>query len=230
MTLPTLIQKHQEKAKVTALKKFYSTISQAFQFAVMEHGTPDQWGMTLDSSEILLKYIQPQMKFLKICTVGEKCHPAEKLFLRKGTVFNNLFNPKNKQRFSAVLPDGMIMNTYIQNPDCNAVYASGKYLENVCGEYIVDVNGGKGPNKYGDDLFIFTVTKYGIIPNGAQIFENNTSDGSNPRYNPKYYRFDSGCLSSEAEGWGCSAWVIYNENMDYWHCDDLSWDGKKKCK
>lgn len=30
-------------------------------------------------------------------------------------------------------------------------------------------------------------------------------------------------------GGGCTAWVIFNENMDYLHCDDLSWNGKTKC-
>ncbi len=27
----------------------------------------------------------------------------------------------------------------------------------------------------------------------------------------------------------CAAWVIYNENLDYLHCNDLAWDGKTKC-
>lgn len=31
-------------------------------------------------------------------------------------------------------------------------------------------------------------------------------------------------------GYGCAALVIYNENMDYLYCDDLSWNGKKQCK
>jgi hypothetical protein len=30
-------------------------------------------------------------------------------------------------------------------------------------------------------------------------------------------------------GYACTAWVIYNENMDYLHCDDLNWGGKTKC-
>lgn len=28
----------------------------------------------------------------------------------------------------------------------------------------------------------------------------------------------------------CAAWVLYNENMDYLHCDDLSWGKKTRCK
>lgn len=35
---------------------------------------------------------------------------------------------------------------------------------------------------------------------------------------------------SNLNGYGCTAWVIYNENMDYTRCNNLSWDGKLKCK
>ena len=36
--------------------------------------------------------------------------------------------------------------------------------------------------------------------------------------------------SSTANGYGCAAWVMYNENMDYLYCNDLSWNGKHKCR
>lgn len=235
MTMPTLIQKQQEKAKVTALKKFYSTISQAYQFAVMEHGTPDLWGLSLGNSENMLKYLQPQMKFIKFCRAGEKCHPLNNLYLRNGNLVSNAvsFNPSDNSRFAAVLADGMIVGTFVQSPECKAVYASGKHLENICGEYMVDVNGAKNPNKYGDDIFIFNLTKYGIVPNGAQIYENNTvqiEDGASVRFNPKNYRFDTGCLAANAAGWGCTGWVLEYGNMDYFRCNDLAWGTKTKCK
>ena len=41
---------------------------------------------------------------------------------------------------------------------------------------------------------------------------------------------NAGFLSGGPNGAGCTAWVIYNENMDYLRCDDLSWDGKHECK
>ena len=44
MTLPALVQKNQEKVTVTKLKKVYSILSQAYQFAVNDYGTPDLWG------------------------------------------------------------------------------------------------------------------------------------------------------------------------------------------
>ena len=39
----------------------------------------------------------------------------------------------------------------------------------------------------------------------------------------------AGTCNLNSSGRGCAAWVIENGNMDYLHCDDLSWDGKRKC-
>ena len=44
--------------------------------------------------------------------------------------------------------------------------------------------------------------------------------------------FETRCNLNEGSsynGYGCAAWVIYNKNMDYLHCNDLSWEGKHKC-
>lgn len=43
LTLPAIIQKQNEKATVTALKKFYSSISQAYLFAKNEYGSVNEW-------------------------------------------------------------------------------------------------------------------------------------------------------------------------------------------
>ena len=39
----------------------------------------------------------------------------------------------------------------------------------------------------------------------------------------------TGCLAPDSNGYSCTAWVIFKENMDYLKCDDLTWDGKNKC-
>ena len=233
MTLPSLIQKQQEKARVVALKKFYSVISQAYEFAVLEHGEPDVWGFSFNDSELLLSNLKSQMKFIKFCKNGDKCHPAAKIAYRNGNrINNNIFNPSNNTRYAAVLADGMIIGTWVQSPDCKASYGPGKHLSNVCGEYMIDINGAKNPNRYGDDIFIFNITKYGIVPVGAQIFDNvyEQNEDENTRFNTKNYRFDTGCLDKNAYGFGCAGWVLQNENMDYLHCTNLSWNGNNKCK
>ena len=70
----------------------------------------------------------------------------------------------------------------------------------------------KGPNTHGKDVFVFIVTKKDITPEGT-INETN-------------HIFADECSS---KGRGCTAWVIFNENMDYLKCSDLAWNGKHKC-
>lgn len=43
ITIPTLMQNSQDKEKITALKKTYSTLSQAFSMAKAENGDPTNW-------------------------------------------------------------------------------------------------------------------------------------------------------------------------------------------
>ena len=47
MTLPSIVQKHQEKVTVSKLKKIYSNVSQAYLNAIRENGSPENWGMTV---------------------------------------------------------------------------------------------------------------------------------------------------------------------------------------
>lgn len=32
------------------------------------------------------------------------------------------------------------------------------------------------------------------------------------------------------DGYECTAWALFNENMDYFRCQDLSWNEKTRCK
>ena len=93
------------------------------------------------------------------------------------------------------------------------------HTEDAYGQIYVDTNGSKGPNQLGVDFFYFFLWPQRIIVGGAPTCG---ADGCN------YNGFISNCLNGS--GTACGAWVIYNENMDYLHCDDLSWQGKHKCK
>ena len=48
------------------------------------------------------------------------------------------------------------------------------------------------------------------------------------------FNFESLCnpaVTNRLNGYGCTGWAIYNENMDYLHCrSKLQWSGAKKCK
>ncbi len=76
------------------------------------------------------------------------------------------------------------------------------------GKVFVDINGFGGPNQDGKDIFSFRLEKNRVIPYGAQ---------------------DDTILFGNNEGY--TAWVIYNENMDYLRCPDkLGWDKASSCK
>lgn len=73
----------------------------------------------------------------------------------------------------------------------DACSETGAGTTNVCGLIWYDVNGAKGPNTFGRDVFHFAVKSNEIVP--AQY--NDCNKNSN--------------------GWGCSNYIILNENMDY---------------
>ena len=74
----------------------------------------------------------------------------------------------------------------------------------------------------GRDVFYFKLYhKKGIVPDGAHSTTNSFEQKCNRK---------STSVKATENGRACTAWVIYNENMDYLHCDDLSWNGKHKCK
>ena len=144
----------------------------------------------------------------------ENCYSYDRYSL-DGTKFST-FTPR------LTLADGTsIVGITILDEKCSSQHGNSKFLKNVCGEMMIDLNGPKPPNATGKDVFLFLYTKYGIVPVGLpDTFENRQS-------------FEISCNLSNPyrlNGYGCAAWIIYNGNMDYLHCNDLSWNGKRKCK
>lgn len=216
MTIPTLVQNFQEKVATAQLKKVYSTLSQAYTMAVQENGTPDTWGLSApDNHRPIVDNLKPYLKVIQDCSDGSKgCFPTGGMYKffspSKGNngVYDNLAYPKLK------LADGtLLFGSVDSNSNCTNIRGTTQELQSECGTYFVDINGYKNPNQLGKDVFIFYLTKYGIIPTGT------ASD--------TVITFGGNC---SIWGQGCTAWVIYNENMDYTKCpSDLSWGGQTKC-
>ena len=221
LTIPTIISNSTERAAVSQLKKVYSTLSQAYTLAVQENGTPDNWGLVADGSnagaKTMLSYLAPYLSVSKDCTDGSQgCFPPGVNYMWLATslggsgVFDTSVAPKLK------LADGTLLFGIIQSSNCSLPCGNSLELQNVCGRYWVDINGYKGPNQWGKDFFNFWLTKYGIVPVGSA----QDTD----------YTFAVECKDKNTmRGVGCAAWVLYNENMDYLHCNNLDWTGPTKC-
>ena len=222
MTMPTLIQKHQEKVTVTKLKKAYSTVSQAYLMARNEYGDINYWGFDKNSSfddtdeqglsadayknfEIFWSKLTPFMSTTSVCiddTAG-KCSISGQYFLN-GTNRN-----KRSSSFIKLKDGSVLMGGWISNINC---------IQSACGDFSIDINGPQAlPNTVGKDVFYFNIYRDKIRPLGSQNVNANERT------------FDKDCING-GDGYGCAAWVIYNENMEYLHCNDLAWDGKKTCK
>jgi len=211
MTIPTLISDYQEKQTVTKLKKAYSILSQAYMYATLEYGSPDSWGLEKEdiSSEEYHNIIKTRL-FKNVKSIAEcsddraKCDLVSEYSYIDGTIDNSL---------SQVLP-AFILNdgsSLIVSRGGGSFYRGPNSLSKVYALIFIDVNGAKKPNIYGKDLFAFYLTYKNIMPWGSRDEERNPF---------------TDCHST---GRGCTAWVIENKNMDYLHCDDLSWNGKHKC-
>lgn len=213
LTLPSVIQKQQEKITINRLKTAYSILSQAFQRAIEENGTPDTWGMggmnEANSHIIMGKAFVPYLKISKNC-IGKSLEYTK----------NNCsaINSSLEHYSNIVLTNGtsVFFRTWTGNCSSNANYPE------TCGEIGIDINGMQKPNKAGEDRFEFYITKTKLVPFGVK--------GSYPTFK---YNCD---ITNSNQGGGfeqmtaCTAWVLYNENMDYLHCSGLDWDGKQKCE
>lgn len=215
MTIPSFRELQQEKATISALKKAYSTLSNAYTRASDENCTPDNWGLS-SGSEILNK-LKPYLNIAKDCTDGSSgCFPAGVRYMYLNSVGSD--SPYEGQAYPKLkLADGTLIMGYVASPTCNSSVGNALALKNLCGEFWVDINGYKKPNQFGRDLFKFYLTKYGIFPEGSE-----QETGS--------YTFANNCKDRSSHiGEACAAWVIYNENMDYLRCNTLNWTGPTTC-
>lgn len=217
LIIPILVQNSEERAIVTALKKAYSVLYQASIQAIQENGTPDNWGITGANSPEALSYFLPYLKIDKNCLDNSQgCFPKNVAYYYLTSSKGSL--PLDGWRPSLRLAGGILIQVNAGWSDCSASYGTTNNLKSICSIYLVDVNGDKGPNIFGKDTFTFLLNKYGgIIPSGVQ-------------QQTGWYYFTNDCQNKDnAFGLGCTGWVISNNNMDYLHCNDLSWGGKTTC-
>lgn len=212
LTLPSIIAHKKEKETAARLKKVYSTLSQAHTALSNKYGTPDEWGIT--SNNTISNKLKEELNVVKDCTYKSNCYKNNYKFLDK--------NPADAYSFAnpIILNDGTAIGILVISNDCTGVRGTAKQLENSCAEVFIDINGSQKPNIFGEDAFAFYLTKLGFFPLGSEqsknewlSFETHCQKSKNVRYN----------------GYGCTAWVMYNENMDYLHCDDLNWQNKTSC-
>lgn len=201
MTLPSVVNKYQERVTVTKVKKFYSLINQALLMAIKDHGYVDEWDFIENDNEAedgenplrsnnFFNYFKPYLKISKDCGSESGCIGSGVYKRLDGG--NQVNYDSDKRYYKVILSDGSYMwmrrDVYTPNSPCKGT--DGGYTTS-CGETWIDVNGKNPPNTIGKDTFVFVILKNTIVP-------------------PK----NDDCKAGSA-GWGCASYILTNGDMKY---------------
>ena len=167
MTIPTLMQKCFEIQTVARFKEVNSILSQAIKLAVEENGEVSSWGNINQINEAsalaIAKNLKPHLKLAHDCgTYDDKNMCIARVYtLMNGKVAGAGY-ATNKSYYKVVLMNG------------SSIFWRGRYGGDYPknGEvpimaFFFDINGSKGPNIVGHDLFSFVYYEtYGFLPYG----------------------------------------------------------------
>ena len=211
MTL-LVLKDARDKGYVTGLKKAYSVLSNATNLIISEEGEPSNWGLTsygaIDNSgneRIVGLYI----KHLDVISSGEYCYYCNELMpgvpRLTYTSLNGVSPGKGLYGYPLfinshplLLKDGSIIGISFMNRT-NAVYWGTPDIS-----FTVDVNGLKGPNRIGRDVFFLYINaKTGkFLPYTNETFDKGKVD----------YR--DTCAKGK-EGYSCAYKVMTEGKMNY---------------
>ncbi len=203
ITVPVIMANAQKQETISKLKKVYSTISQATKRAIIDNGPADEWindpkyvDTGLDQDYYFNIYIKPYYN-------AEDCFaPTPKCGYTEDSVWTKLDNTTDEVHYYGPLAHAFMLSdgTYIKfwmdggPTTCENPLGGGCYPQ-----YYVDINGPKGPNKYGHDVFVFDIeSPEGLVGN---------------KYNEEFCK-------KGTTGYGCSTKLI----KDNWEFkDDYPW-------
>jgi len=196
ITIPAVITKVTKDQYVVGLKKAYNTLRAVEREAIQKYGPMENWDWSGNATAQFEKYFLPHLDVLKNCgaTTEEGCF-AKGLTYLNGSTWGNL----NASDYKIVTSDGMSW----------AYYKSGSTTPLTWrGTFYIDVNGLKGPNRYGRDMFIFDVFPSNL---GIKPFGSYGADGVTPISTSDV---DADC-STSARGYYCAAKVLSEGAMNY---------------
>ena len=163
MVLPPLKKSLDERANMTALKKFYNEFYNATKLIMVENETPYYWGLydnNDSSSEMLINLYKKYMSMMKICSKTDTSCFHFPIIGPNGDTKITAENYKSWAMRGFILKNGTTVCFDINN-DWFSVF--------------FDVNGFKKPNKLGYDVYAWAVNKDGKI---VSIYDSSISDGA----------------------------------------------------
>ena len=207
LTIPSLIAKYQDKVLIQQTKKAFSVFQNGLALASQDNGTPGDNSLTFpkdQTSDTVIKNFSKYFNGAQVCInrYQNGCwqYYYETLY---GTPRYNNTGEAVSDVFSApilILSDGVIFVISSNRTGCeNTRYTGNKpdgtkyeYYSDICANITMDVNGVKGPNQYGRDLYLFWVYKNNIDINSGTGYGgtslNNILSGKEKLIYTKYQK------------------------------------------
>lgn len=212
MTISNLIVRTQEKVLSTQLQKMYSKLSNAMELAQNEYGGINEWEPEDKNYNTMYNmYIERFGKYLnvsKICSNGNDgdfCGDTGRIY--KNIDGSSAFNGATLGK-SIELSDGSYVSFHCYYA-YDALTSQTQYKWwGVYALVTVDVNGRKGPNIKGKDVFRFKIADY----------SSNWGNINRPKLYPQNHENPEKCLEFSEGGRDCTAWILQYKNMDYTRC------------
>ena len=207
MTVPSLMQNHQRKTYVTQLHQVYNLFQQAFLQYINDKNALNLHEAGLISSAEVSNFMKSYFKIVESCTDFTECFYDGSYKNMSGTDLNNWSYWPGATAPCFVLANGA--SVCVENSKYHTTY----------GHITIDINGKKGPNIAGRDLFFVTYYRDGSIDEDGIPPECRTSGvgcGSG-KTNPKDVRAAVGAnCSSRADAKGCFGLLLNNNwEMNY---------------
>lgn len=175
MVMPVFTKRITKRVYISALNKNYSVFSNAFNLAKkFDYNDYEDW--THDDSNTFYNYQQIKKYFsiIRECNNEAGCWSVIKTKAADGSELsyaNDTGIGSNNVTFT--LNDGTNVSlAYFNQGETTQSFGVNKFLLSASMIIFVDVNGDKGPNRMGIDVYPLVLTNRGIIPAGA----NNGSE------------------------------------------------------
>lgn len=147
ITIPAVQRHYQKEETIAKLKKVYSTLSQTTLKAMAENGPPETWELTgsgtFDSAKNAVHtYLFPYLSVIKICESNNNTDICKvKVKGLNGSDYTSTKAPSDKS-YRFYLADGTFISTMTAKDSKRSRLIM-----------TIDINGTKGPNVMGKDIF-----------------------------------------------------------------------------
>ena len=185
MTIPTLINKTEKQETVARVKKAYSTLQSSIHKMALDKGYPQgDYSFITDANFF--------DDFAKTVSIAKRCNGSGECLQRSTKHLSGSAGEIDDNVYAIITSDGMVYTFGYTSSDIFGLLEEDK--DGYIGRFWVDVNGQKGSQTYGKDLFAFVLIQgKGVLPAG--------------------YGNDSNCIQ---KGQTCSAKVLRESAINYY--------------